>query len=80
LHDPNIGWKAFCKSMFLSSIFSYWSAINFQLMDDEGVERHVGIYVEWCRKNEKKSNNEGIKKEVGDVKKQIEWWETMESQ
>lgn len=40
--------------MFLSSIFSYWSAINFQLGDDEGVEKHVGIYVEWCRKNEKK--------------------------
>jgi hypothetical protein len=66
--------------MFLLSIFSYWSTINFQLGDDEGVEKHFGKYVEWCWKKWKKSNNEGIRKDVGDVKKEIEWWETVESQ
>jgi hypothetical protein len=66
--------------MFLSSIFSYWSTINFQLGDNEGVEKHIGKYVEWCWKKWKKSNNEGIRKDVGDVKKEIEWWETVESQ
>ncbi len=55
--------------MFLLSIFSYWSTINFQQGDDEGVEKHIGKYAKGCQKNENNSNNEGIKKDVKDVKK-----------
>jgi hypothetical protein len=80
LCDPNIGWKALCKSMFLLSIFSYWSNINFQPGDDEDVEKHIGKYAKGCQKNEKNSNNEHIRKDVEDVKEKPEWWEAMESQ